>query len=122
MKVYTGIDIVSNRRIQKAYEKFGDRFLNRIYTQAEIEYCISKRDFIGCISARFSAKEAVIKAFYKAFKKRLNFKDIELYGKKGEPAAILLHTKYYDLNTCKIDISISHENEFSISVAIITLV
>lgn len=121
MRIYTGIDIVSNFRVKKAYDKFGDKFLKKIYTETEIEYCKSKKDFIGCISARFSAKESVIKAFYKAFGKKLSFKDIEIYGREGKPAEILLHLQDSDLTHCQIDISISHENEFSVSVAIITI-
>ncbi|MEZ0323799.1 MAG: holo-ACP synthase [Hydrogenothermaceae bacterium] len=120
MKILTGVDIVKNSRIEKAYKKFGDKFLKKLYTDAEIEYCKSKADFIGCISARFAAKEAIIKAFYKARGKILYFKDIEILGKSGEPAVIILHTEKDLLNDCFIDISLSHEEDFSVaSVSVI---
>lgn len=121
MRLYSGIDIVSNHRIAKAYDRFGDRFLNRVYLPSEIDYCKSKREFINCLAARFAGKEAVIKAFYKAFGRTLHFKDIEIVGKNGGPAEILLHIRYLDLNNCQIDISISHEKDFSIAYSLIFL-
>ncbi|MCX7759599.1 MAG: holo-ACP synthase [Hydrogenothermaceae bacterium] len=121
MKIFTGIDIVKNSRIEKAYKKFGDRFLKKVYTDAEIEYCKSKTDFISCISARFAAKEATIKAFYKAKGIVLHFKDIEILGKSGEPAVIFLHTYRELLSDCFVDISLSHEEDFSIASVFVIL-
>lgn len=119
MKIYTGVDIVSNLRIKKAYETFKDRFLNRVYTEKELEYCMGKKDFIGCLAARFAAKEAFIKAFYKCYGFKPSFKEIEIYGSKGLPANIKLHPKIVNLNDCQIDISISHEKEHSIALVIL---
>lgn len=91
MKIYIGTDIVENKRIKEAYEKHGEKFLERVYTEREIEYCFRKKEFLPCLSARFAAKEATIKAYYQAFKKTLTFKQIEILGYKNQPAEILLH-------------------------------
>ena len=59
----TGIDIIEIDRIQSALEKYGDKFLNRIYTKSEIAYC-HRRGKVGIpeLAARFAAKEALSKA------------------------------------------------------------
>ena len=123
MKIYTGIDIVENKRIEKAVLRFGDLFLNRIFTEKEIKYCISHKNRIPCFAARFACKEACIKAFYSAFKVRLSFKEIEIIGKPGEPAEILLHPNIEKRNsfidTVNISFSLSHERNNSVAIVII---
>ena len=121
MKIFTGIDIVENRRIEKAINKLGDRFLNRIYTKRELDYCFSQKEKIPCLSARFACKEAVIKAFFQAFQKVLYFKNIEVLGKRGYPATILLHIDENPSKPYKINISIAHEKNCSVAVAVLTL-
>ena len=63
MNVLCGTDIIEISRIQKAIEKSGQRFLEIVYTPAEIEYCESKRQAKYChYAGRFAAKEAIYKA------------------------------------------------------------
>ena len=115
-----GIDLVENDRIRKSFEKFGDRFLKRIFTETEVEYCRSYRDFIPCLAARWAAKEAVIKAFFQTFGVVLSFKQIEVRGKKGLPAEVVIHGEEGGLlerENLKIVISLTHERKFSAAVA-----
>lgn len=121
MKIYVGTDIVENQRIEKAIQKFGDKFLKRIYTEREIKYCSSQKNSIGCYAARFAAKEACIKAYYQAFEKILHFNQIEIVGKRGKPAEILLHLRTHSLKPCNITLSLAHENKFSTAVVVIYL-
>ncbi len=117
-----GIDIVSNERIKKAIERFGDRFLRRVYTQREIAYCKAKPNMYQCLSARWACKEAVIKAFYQEYGIILRFFHIEILGFEGLPAQvnILLEEAKKALKDKRILISLSHERDYSIAVAIIT--
>jgi holo-[acyl-carrier protein] synthase len=62
MIVGTGIDLVEIDRIQHAIERYGPRFLNRVYTPAEQAYCLRKRKSAESFAARFAAKEAGAKA------------------------------------------------------------
>jgi holo-[acyl-carrier protein] synthase len=62
MIVGTGIDIAEVLRIRHSIERFGDRFLQRIYTEGEIRYCDSKANRFERYAARFAAKEAAMKA------------------------------------------------------------
>lgn len=119
MKIYTGIDIVENERIYNAYKKFGEKFLKKIYTEKEVEYCLKKKDFIPCLAARFAAKEATIKAYYQAFNKIIHYRNIEIIGRERRPAEILLHNDLNHTKNLYISLSISHEKNYSIAIVII---
>ncbi len=116
-----GIDIVKNERIERAIEKFGERFLKRIYTQREIDYCNSQEAFIPCLSARWACKEAVLKAVYAEFGILLRFKEIEVLGNRGKPAKVVLHREDIRdvLGKREVLVSISHEKDYSVAVAYI---
>jgi len=123
MEIYTGIDIVENQRIEKVIKKFGNKFLKRVFTEEEINYCMKQKNYIPCLSARFACKEACIKAFYQAFGKVLTFKQIEVKGEKGKPAEILLHPeknkKLLLSKSYKSSVSISHEKDFSVAIVLV---
>ena len=115
-----GLDLVENERIERSFEKFGERFLKRVFTEGEIDYCRSYRDFIPCLAARWAAKEAVIKAFFQTFGVVLKFKQIEVKGRKGLPAEVVIHGKEGELlkeKGMEIIISLTHERKFSAAVA-----
>ncbi len=119
MKIHIGIDIVENKRIEKVYQRFGEIFLKKVYTDNEIEYCLKKKTFIPCLSARFAAKEATIKAYYQAFNQLINYKNIEILGKEGKPAEILLHNYINHTKILNMSLSISHEKNYSVATVII---
>jgi len=62
MIVGTGIDIAEVPRIAASIERFGERFLHRVFTEGEIRYCESKANRVERYAARFAAKEAAMKA------------------------------------------------------------
>ena len=112
-----GVDIVSNERIKKAIEKFGERFLKRIYTPLELEYCKKQADWIACLSARWAGKEAVLKAVYQSKGVVLKFSEIEILGDLRKPAKVRLLRE--GLKNIHVLISLSHEKEYSVAVAVI---
>jgi holo-[acyl-carrier protein] synthase len=86
----TGIDIIEVARIRASFEKFGERFLNRILKPAEIAYSLSHKDPAPFLAARFAAKEAISKAFGTGIGKHLGWQDMEVGRKEsGEPFVIL---------------------------------
>lgn len=108
-----GIDIVSNERIKKLYEEFGDRFLRKIFTESEIEYCLSYSDPIPHLAGKFATKEAVVKALGKP--RGMNLKSIEVINTpQGKPVVFLS-----DMKDRKILISLSHEKTHTVAVAIV---
>ena len=85
-----GVDLVENARIQHSLDRFGERFLKRIFTAGEIEYSQSMKYPARHLAARFAAKEAVSKAFGTGIGKAMGWKDIDVHRKPtGEPFVIL---------------------------------
>jgi holo-[acyl-carrier protein] synthase len=101
MIVGTGIDIAEVPRIQQSIERFGDRFLQRIYTEGEMRYCEGKANRAERYAARFAAKEAAMKALGTGWNHGVRWRDCEVvrlpggrptmkfYGKAAEFAARL---------------------------------
>ena len=84
-----GVDLVECERIQHSLDRFGDRFLRRVFTGGEIEYSMSMKFPARHLAARFAAKEAVSKAFGTGIGKNMGWKDIDVRKKpSGEPFLI----------------------------------
>ncbi len=119
----SGVDIVEVERIRNSYEKFGERFLKRIFRPREMAYCFAHREPAPFLAARFAAKEAMSKAFGTGIGHQLGWLDLEV-GRKmsGEPFAIL-HNGAYTLlcqrNAGAIHISLSHTTRLATAVAIL---
>lgn len=117
MNIQTGIDIIEVKRIQDAIEKQGERFLKKVYTQHEIDYCnhTGKMKYQH-YAARFAAKEAIFKAISSklpAYEDNILNK-IEIQNKPdGKPIANLqaLNLK----NVQSMDLSLSHLQEYAVA-------
>lgn len=119
----TGIDIIEVARIGASFEKFGERFVNRILLPGEIAYCLSHRRPAPFLAARFAAKEAISKAFGTGIGAQLGWQDIEVCRKEsGEPFAVL-HGKGAELlaarNAKTMHISLSHTENYAAATAIL---
>jgi holo-[acyl-carrier protein] synthase len=93
MIVGTGIDIAEVPRIRHSIERFGDRFLQRIYTTGEIRYCDSKANRVERYAARFAAKEAAMKALGTGWSHGVRWRDCEVVRLPGGRPAIMFHGK-----------------------------
>ncbi len=94
----TGIDVVEIDRIQRSIDRYGKRFLDRVYLDAEQAYCLRKRNSGESFAARFAAKEAAAKALGTGISHGVNWLEIEvvrepsgrptlqLYGRAAEIA------------------------------------
>jgi len=78
MLVGTGIDLTEIPRIQKSIARFGNRFLDRIFTPREKAYCLRKRNAAESFAARFAAKEAAAKALGTGISYGVNWLEIEV--------------------------------------------
>ncbi|MFN3603484.1 MAG: holo-ACP synthase [Leptonema sp. (in: bacteria)] len=123
MIVGIGIDIIEHKKIQNIYSKYGEKFLRRYFGLDEIEYSLSKPDPIPYLSARFAAKEAVIKSLN--LKKRIGlfYKDIEIKGKHFGKKELLLKGEikriFEEKKITKHHLSISHSENYSIAMVIL---
>jgi holo-[acyl-carrier protein] synthase len=81
-----GVDVIECSRIQRSIERFGDRFLHRVFTDGEIEYSMSMKFPERHLAARFAGKEAVAKAFGTGIGKTMGWRNIDIQKRKsGEP-------------------------------------
>ena len=81
----SGIDATEISRIAAAIERYGDRFVLRIFTEGEIAYCRRKRDFASSFAARFAAKEAAMKALGTGHSRGVFWRGIEVFRHGGPP-------------------------------------
>ena len=85
-----GVDLVETARIEHSLERFGERFLHRVFTAGEIEYCQSMKYPARHFAARFAAKEAASKAFGTGIGKAMGWRDIDVHKHgSGQPFVVL---------------------------------
>lgn len=123
MIIGIGIDIIEIDRIKESVNKFGDAFLNKIYTQNELDYCLAKFNKYQHLAARFAAKEAIYKALSGTWHKVASWRNIEITNEKNGLPVVNFSGKLKDyLSTDKeIKISISHSDNYVACVALIYL-
>ncbi len=121
MKITCGTDIIEIERVKESIENVGTKFIERVYTEKEIEYCESrKKQKYQHYAGRFAAKEAAFKAISKILDDKYSvcWKDFETINDgQGRPSIIL-----HNINTGKIesiDVSISHCKEYAIANVVI---
>lgn len=122
MKVKCGTDIIEIDRIKESIETLGERFLNKVFTKKEIEYCESKKiQKYQHYAARFAAKEAVLKAISQLLESKfdIEWKEIEILNDEdGRPYANILKK---GINIDNIDISISHCKTYAVASVVVCI-
>ena len=114
MIVGHGIDLIDIRRVEKTINKFGNRFINRIFTKGEIIRSDNRNKRIESYAKRFAAKEACSKALGTGFRSGVYWRDIEVVNEKsGKPILKLTGGAYKRLK--KI---IPNDNNYNISLSI----
>ncbi len=119
-----GVDVVETARIQSSIERFGSRFLQRVFTESEIAYCNSMKFPARHLAARFAAKEAVSKAFGTGIGASMGWVEIEVMRKDtGEPFIQLSGSarQHADqLKVIEVFVSLSHSDNYSVANAVVT--
>lgn len=117
----TGVDIVNNSRIKSLMDKYEDRFFKKIFTPIEIDYILYRKNDFKTVAGLFAGKEAISKMIGRGIGK-LSWQDIEIdHDQFGRPFLVInpkINSYLKDLGILQVDISISHEEEFSIAFAI----
>jgi holo-[acyl-carrier protein] synthase len=121
MVIGIGIDIIEIERVKKSIDTFGDSFLNKIYTQNELDYCLAKHNKYQHLAARFAAKEAIYKALASGWEKDATWKSIEIINEpNGLPVVKFIgKLKEFMSDDKDIKISLSHSDNYVTCVAII---
>jgi holo-[acyl-carrier protein] synthase len=122
MIVGVGIDVIQNSRIRESVEKFGSRFLNRLYTETEIAYCGKCADPAIHYAARFAAKEAAFKALGTGWAAGVKWKDIEVQRlPSGKPELHLYDealARAQSLGASRFHVSLTHDQLVSCAVVL----
>ena len=118
----TGIDLVEISQLKKAVSRYGDKFLQRIYTERERAYCRDRRNNYEHLSARFAAKEAVRKAFGH-YSSGLKWLEVEVENDGGGKPTINLSGQAKALAESiglkEILVTISHSRRFAVAQALL---
>jgi holo-[acyl-carrier protein] synthase len=123
MIVGTGVDIAEVHRIQATVERFGDRFLKRVFTPSEVHYCMGKPNSAERLAARFAAKEAGMKAIGTGQSHGVTWKSIEVVRYPGGRPTLRFTGKAAELAEqlgCKrVHLSLSHTADQAIAHVIL---
>ena len=123
MIVGTGIDIAEVPRIRAAIERHGQRFLQRVFTEGEIQYCERKVNRFESYAARFAAKEAGMKALGTGWNHGVRWRDIEVVRPRGQRPTIQFHGQAgaiaAKLGVKNVALSITHTADQALSHVIL---
>jgi len=115
MIIGTGVDITEVKRLRQAVEKWGDIFLDRVFTKEELDNAKTRGSLYQHLAGRFAAKEAVFKALGDM---ELSWKDVQILNtREGKPECLVLNGKGRKI---EVHISISHVKNYAVASAIIT--
>ncbi|MGE4357297.1 MAG: holo-ACP synthase [Candidatus Omnitrophota bacterium] len=120
MNIETGIDLIETERIKKVLSRWGDNFLNRIFTLRERDYVRNKKFYFENLAARFAAKEAVFKAIGNL---KLKWQDIEILNNGTGKPEVFLSDKAKKLirkeKIKEIKVSLTHTKNYAVAQAVV---
>ena len=114
----TGVDIIEIHRIKRVLDRYGERFLNRLFTPNEIDYC---RGRAPNLAGRFAAKEATMKALGTGAR-GVSWKDVEVVRADCGAPSVKLYGRAENraerLDVVEISVSISHSREYAVAFVV----
>jgi holo-[acyl-carrier protein] synthase len=123
MIVGTGIDLVEVGRIQLSMDRFGKRFLDRVFTASEQDYCLRKRKSAESFAARFAAKEAGAKALGTGISHGVSWLEIEVARELGGRPTLQFHGRAAEfaarLGAARAALSITHTEALAMASVVL---
>jgi len=115
-----GIDLVEVGRIKRAHNRWGERFLRRVFTASERAYSMRKAHPEQSLAARFAAKEAVLKAIGTGLSGGIRWTDVEVVNdRSGKPGVRLGERITRRIGDRRVLLTISHTKELAIAQAVL---
>ena len=118
-----GIDAVEIARIRTIRERHGDRFLRKVYTDAERQHCLKAADPAASLAGRFAAKEALLKALGTGMGSGIGWKDVEIVSAGRGIPLVELHGPAADraasLGATTALVSITHTRDLAMAQALL---
>ncbi len=123
MIVGIGIDLCDTNRVRSLLDRYGERFVDRVFTESERGYCRNDRRRHECLGGRFAAKEAALKAIGTGLSQGIRWKDVELVTSERQPPRIEWHGRAAEIaaergmKTCHV--TITHDGGMAVAVVIL---
>jgi holo-[acyl-carrier protein] synthase len=123
MVVGIGTDLIEIDRIKNSVERYGERFLERVFTPGEVEYCMRKKGSAESFAARFAAKEAGAKALGTVISRGISWKEIEVRREPGERPT--LHwsgraaERAAEMGIVRTELSLTHSRTVAMAVVVV---
>ena len=118
-----GVDLIDVRRVEKTIERWGDKFINRVFTPGEIDICSTRAHPASAFSLRFAAKEAFSKAIGFGMKKGVRWRDIEVFHFPGGRPGLKLHGRSDEIckeeNIAGFHLSLSDEGDNGVAMVVL---
>jgi holo-[acyl-carrier protein] synthase len=122
MVIGMGTDLIETRRVQESIDRFGERFLERIFTAGEIAYCMRKKNAAESFAARFAAKEAGAKALGTGISRGVSWKEFEVKREPSGKPTLSLSGRAAELagtmGIRRIELSLTHSRELAMAVVL----
>lgn len=123
MIIGTGVDIVEILRFRKVMERLKDRFILRVFTPGEQQFCQEHRDPAPHFAVRFAAKEALFKALGTGWAKGVTWLDVEVQRERQGAPAMVLHGEAQRLSSSlgaqRVHLSLSHSDHWAVAMVIL---
>ncbi len=117
-----GTDLIETRRVQESIDRFGERFLQRIFTAGEIAYCTRKKNSAESFAARFAAKEAGAKALGTGISRGVTWKEFEVKREASGRPSLHLTGRAEELAQAmgvrRVQLSLTHSRELAMAVVV----
>jgi holo-[acyl-carrier protein] synthase len=118
-----GTDLIEIERVQASMDRFGERFLERLFTAGEIAYCMRKRQAAESFAARFAAKEAGAKALGTGISRGVSWKELEVRREAGGRPTLHFNGRAAELarrmGVRRVQVSLTHSRELAMAVVIV---
>ena len=112
-----GVDLVEIDRIEQVAERYGQRFLERVFTNREVRYCFERGERYASLAVRFAAKEALFKALGLGWAAGLRWRDVEIVSDASKKPRFVLHGKAKQMvGDRQVLVSLSHTSDQAVAV------
>ena len=123
MIIGTGVDVVEIDRIRSILDRLKDRFVARVFTAAEQQFCNQHRDPAPHYAVRFAAKEALFKAIGTGWAKGVTWLDVEVLRERQQAPVLKLHGEALRLSEVmgshRVHLSLSHSDQYAVAMVIL---
>jgi holo-[acyl-carrier protein] synthase len=118
-----GVDLVQIPRMREVITRWDERFLRRVFTDAEIAYCRARRDPVPHFAARFAAKEAAMKALGTGLRLGVRWRELEVRRERGQAPRLLLHGRSREIGLARggraMLLALTHDGDYALAQAML---